>query len=385
MFNTERIEQLKKLETPFYYYDTKLLSETLNQVSVKAQKHEFIVHYAVKANTNTHLMRQISKSGLGADCVSGNEVLKALEVGFKPEKIVFAGVGKSDKEIITALENDIFCFNIESVQEIRVIHQLAKNINKKAQIALRLNPNVKAQTHKYITTGLAENKFGINLGELDTVLEILKGCNSLELTGIHFHIGSQILDLDNFKNLCLRFNDIQKRFDARDIPLKHINVGGGLGIDYRHPEQNAIPDFESYFDTFAKNIERRPNQKIHFELGRSIIGQCGNLMTKVLYVKKGNQKQFVIVDAGMNDLIRPALYEAYHKIENLTSTSADMETYDIVGPVCESSDRFAEDFALPTTQRGDLLAIRSTGAYGESMASNYNLRDKAKSYYDTSL
>ncbi len=385
MFTASLITKFKGLETPFYYYDTTLLANTLAEVKRHADAYQFTVHYAVKANTNPHLMRQIAGAGLGADCVSGNEITQALAVGFKPEHIVFAGVGKSDKEILTALEADIFCFNSESVQELEIINQLAEKTGKIARIALRLNPNVKADTHKYITTGLEENKFGISLSQLDLVIQTLEKCNFLELVGVHFHIGSQIVDLENFKTLCLRLNEIQNTFEAQYFPLQHINVGGGLGIDYRSPEQNPMANFEAYFKIFAENVERRPEQQIHFELGRSIIGQCGSLITKVLYLKEGLKKKFIIADAGMNDLIRPSLYQAYHKIENLTSDSQNWELYDVVGPVCESADCFDKNVSLPSTQRGDLLAIRSAGAYGEVMISTYNLRDRAKSYYLDSL
>lgn len=385
MFTTELIEKFKGIETPFYYYDTELLANTLDEVKKHADEHKFTIHYAVKANTNAQIMKQIAEAGFGADCVSGNEITQALEVGFQPEHIVFAGVGKSDKEILTALEADIFCFNSESVQELEVINELAEKSGKTARIALRLNPNVKADTHKYITTGLEENKFGISLSQLDAILETLEKCKNLNLIGIHFHIGSQIVDMENFKSLCLRLNEIQKTFESKNLPLKHINVGGGLGIDYRSPDQNPITNFASYFKVFAEYVERRNDQEIHFELGRSVVGQCGNLITKVLYIKEGLKKKFAIVDAGMNDLIRPSLYQAYHKIENLTSESENSEKYDVVGPVCESTDCFDKNVTLSESKRGDLLAIRSAGAYGEVMISSYNLRDRVKSYYKHSL
>lgn len=385
MFTTELIEKFKGIETPFYYYDTELLANTLDEVKKHADEHKFTIHYAVKANTNAQIMKQIAEAGFGADCVSGNEITQALEVGFQPEHIVFAGVGKSDKEILTALEADIFCFNSESVQELEVINELAEKSGKTARIALRLNPNVKADTHKYITTGLEENKFGISLSQLDAILDTLEKCKNLNLIGIHFHIGSQIVDMENFKSLCLRLNEIQKTFESKNLPLKHINVGGGLGIDYRSPDQNPITNFASYFKVFAEYVERRNDQEIHFELGRSIVGQCGNVVTKVLYIKEGLKKKFAIVDAGMNDLIRPSLYQAYHKIENLTSESENSEKYDVVGPVCESTDCFDKNVTLSESKRGDLLVIRSAGAYGEVMISSYNLRDRAKAYYKHSL
>lgn len=379
MFDNQLIEKFKTLETPFYYYDLALLHRTLAKVKELAEKYRFHVHYALKANSNNEILKIISSYGLGADCVSGNEVLKALATGFQADHVVFAGVGKSDKEILTALEKDIFCFNCESLQEIQVINELAEKSNKIASIAIRINPNVEANTHQYITTGKEENKFGVNMAELNEILEVIKNSTFIKLVGIHFHIGSQIQDLENFKNLCFRVNEIQEWFTAQNIRLTEINVGGGLGINYRQPDLENIADFESYFSIFNQYLKVKPSQRIHFELGRSIVAQCGSLISKVLYVKKGTNKQFAILDAGMNVLIRPALYQAYHKIENITSTASERATYDVVGPICESADFFGKEVSLPITQRGDLIAIRSAGAYGEVMMSDYNLKEQAKS------
>ncbi len=383
MFKEQTISRFQTIETPFYYYDTNLLKETLEIVATKSKEYDYHVHYALKANANQELLRIIKSYGLGADCVSGNEVKRAIEVGFLPSNIAFAGVGKSDKEILEALQYDIFSFNCESVPELEVINELAKSTNKIAKIALRINPNVVANTHKYIATGSEENKFGINISELNEVIELLKTLTNIKLTGIHFHIGSQILELDNFKNLCLRVNELQQFFAEKQLSLEHINLGGGLGINYQNPDNEPIADFENYFATFHKHLQRLPNQEIHFELGRSIIAQCGSLITKVLYVKKGTAKQFIILDAGMTELIRPALYQAYHQPQNLTA-GKDSETllYDVVGPICESSDCFVKNMTLPTTKRGDLFALRSAGAYAEVMASHYNLREKASTVYE---
>src|SRR5690606_140136 len=333
------------------------------------------------ANANLPILEKIKTYGLGADCVSGNEILKAKECGFSPQKIVFAGVGKSDEEINIALDNDIFCLNCESIPEIEVINELAKQKNKTAAIALRINPNVNAKTHHYITTGLEENKFGINLWELEEVLKTLEVSKNIKLIGLHFHIGSQITDLTVFKGLCLRVNEIQEWFYNHHIIVDHINVGGGLGINYENPEINTIPDYKTFFKLFNDILKLRPNQHLHFELGRAIVAQCGSLISKVLYVKKGIKTNFAIIDAGMTELIRPALYQATHKISNLTTNSKTICRYDVVGPICESSDCFAKALDLPETQRGDLLSIHSAGAYGEVMASSYNLRDIVKSYY----
>lgn len=375
------IEKLKAIQTPFYWYDMDVLRATLLKISENEQKYSgYKVHYAVKANANTVLLEEIRKAGLGVDCVSGNEVRCAVENGFDPAKVVFAGVGKSDWEIEYALEAGISCFNVESVPEMEVINEIAASKGKKACIALRVNPNIDAHTHHYITTGLEENKFGIGMWELDSVIDSLPSLANLELIGLHFHIGSQILDTDPFQELCNRINGLQDQLEKKNVQLKTINVGGGWGIDYEDPDGNPVPDFDSYFATFDKYLSLRPGQELHFELGRSVVAQCGSLITKVLYVKEGQKKKFAIVDAGMNDLIRPALYEAYHKIENLTSDKP-AEKYDVVGPVCESSDCFGKDRELAGTSRGDLIAMRSAGAYGEIMAMRYNLRDIAKSYY----
>lgn len=378
MFDNQLVEKFKKLETPFYYYDLGLLNRTLATVKDLANKYNFHIHYALKANSNEEILKTISSFGFGADCVSGGEVLRALEMGFDRKHIVFAGVGKSDKEMIAALEKNIFCFNCESTQEIEVLNELAKKANKTASIAVRINPNVEANTHKYIATGKDENKFGINMIELEAIVALVEKSINIRLVGIHFHIGSQIRDLDNFKSLCQRINEIQDWFEQKGVQLTEINVGGGLGINYQEPDKEAIPEFENYFGIFHQNLLVRPHQRVHFELGRSIVGQCGSLISKVLYIKKGTNKQFAILDAGMNVLIRPALYQAYHKIENISSTHTETSTYDVVGPICESADFFGKEVSLPLTLRGDLIAVRSAGAYGEVMMSDYNLKDKAK-------
>ncbi len=381
MFCPEEIKRFKTIPTPFYYYDLTLLHHTLNVVVEESKKYNFNVHYALKANSNVEILNIIRLYGLGADCVSGNEITRAKETGFPSEKIAFAGVGKSDEEINIGLEKDIFCFNCESIPELKVINELARRKNKIAPIALRINPNLAAHTHHYISTGLEENKFGINPSELEYVVDTLKTLRNIKLIGLHFHIGSQITNLGNFKGLCLRINEIQQWFYDNRISFSHINVGGGLGINYDNPDLELIPDFKSYFKIFEDHLELRPQQELHFELGRSIVGQCGTLISKVLYVKNGNNTKFIILDAGMTELIRPALYQALHKIENLTSDAIANNPYDVVGPICESSDCFGKALILPTTVRGDIIAIRSCGAYGEVMASSYNLRKVPKSIY----
>ncbi|MGX5201514.1 diaminopimelate decarboxylase [Aliikangiella sp. IMCC44632] len=370
----------KDKETPYYFYDIDLLNETLQQVVSLAENYQFDVHYAVKANANVELLELFNQAGLGADCVSGNEVALAVEVGFHPNKILFAGVGKTDKEIKQALKHKIKAFNVESIQEIEVINELAKEAGVVTEIALRINPNVDAKTHKYITTGLDENKFGINQQDLVEIIHLLPSLSNLKLTGLHFHIGSQITDLNVFKGLCLRVNEIQTWFNENGIAIEHLNVGGGLGINYDNPDKEPIANFEEYFAIFDRFLKRNKDQKIHFELGRSIVAQCGSLITKVVFVKPGINTNFAILDAGMTELMRPALYQSFHKIENLSSTKP-CKLYDVVGPICESSDCFGKAIELPLTQRGDLIAIRSVGAYGEVMMSNYNLRDRYSAFY----
>ena len=380
------VEKFRGLDTPFYYYDVELLERTLAAVREEAARYgNFHVHYAIKANYNPRLLEIIAKAGLGADCVSGGEVAAALAAGVPASKIVFAGVGKTDKEIALALDAGIFCFNAESVPELEAIEALAAERGVVAQVALRINPNVGAHTHSNITTGLAENKFGINYELLDEVIDIIEGLEHIKLVGLHFHIGSQILVMDDFITLCGRINELQELlFETRGLVLPHINVGGGLGIRYDAPDRYPIPDFDLYFATYANNLKLHPGQQVHFELGRSIVAQCGGLVTRATYVKRGICKQFVIVDAGMNDLIRPALYDAYHRIENITSDKPD-EVYDVVGPVCESSDVFCRDRKMPATERGDLLVMRSAGAYGEAMSFGYNCRELPKAVLSTDL
>lgn len=374
------IEKFEALQTPFYYYDMKLLGETLEMVKAESGKYGYHVHYAVKANANPRILQTIAAAGLGADCVSGGEVRAALEAGFPAEKVVFAGVGKADWEIDLGLDAGIFCFNVESLAELEIIHERAVAKGKTARVALRINPEVDAHTHAKITTGLKENKFGINLALLGKVLDAMVPMQHVQLVGIHAHIGSQITDMSAFRNLAIRMNEIQDELEARGIQVENLNFGGGLGIDYYHPNHLPIPAFDNYFAVFKKLLQLRPGQQVHFEPGRSVVAQCGTLISRVLYVKEGEAKKFAILDAGFTDLIRPAMYDAYHRIENLSSDGA-VETYDVVGPICESSDVFGKDVELNEAHRGDFIAIRSAGAYGEVMASQYNCRPLPKAYY----
>lgn len=378
------IDKLKALPTPFYYYDVKLLQDTLDLVKTEAGKYNYHVHYAVKANANPRILSIIAENGLGADCVSGGEVQAALDAGFPADKVVFAGVGKADWEINLGLDNDIFCFNVESAVELDILNELAAAKNKIASVALRINPEVDAHTHAKITTGMKENKFGINLSQLGQVLDNLSTLKNVKLIGIHCHIGSQITDMSSFRNLVIRVNEIQEELEARGINIENLNFGGGLGIDYYHPNHLPIPAFDNYFAVFNKLLKVRPGQQVHFEPGRSVVAQCGTLISQVLYVKVGETKKFAILDAGFTELIRPAMYDAYHRIENISSDEA-VELYDVVGPICESSDVFGKDVELNKAHRGDLIALRSAGAYGEVMASQYNCRCLPKAYYSDTI
>ena len=368
------LDQLMQHETPFYFYDLDLLRATISHINELTASHNAIVHYAVKANGNPRILKEIAAAGLGADVVSGGEILAALDAGFSPGKITFAGVGKTDWEIKLGLEHEIGCFNVESVPELEVISQLATEMGKTANVALRVNPDIDAHTHRFITTATADNKFGIAIEFLPQVVKHAHELPGINLCGLHFHLGSQITVMRPYQMLCETINRLLDDFEHDGTTFEIINVGGGLGIDYADPDTHPIADFGQFFATFHHHLNLRQGQQLHFELGRSIVGQCGSLIARATYVKHNRNKQFVILDAGMTDLIRPALYDAHHKIENLSSRSSERATYDVVGPVCESSDTFAHDCSLPTTQRGDLIAIRSAGAYGESMASTYNMR-----------
>lgn len=384
--NKISLDRLSQFETPFYYYDLELLDRTLQAAKIAADKRGFHIHYALKANFNDKLLSAIQAVGFGADCVSGNEVQKSIDMGFPADKITFAGVGKSDKEIKMALKHQIFAFNVESIEELQVIDELAAELGERANVSLRINPNVDAHTHHYITTGLDENKFGVPNSELEQAASVLRDCKNVDLVGLHFHVGSQITDMNVFKSLCVKVNEWKNWFEERGTTIKILNVGGGLGVDYHHPDENPYPDFEAYFEVFDKFLERTPQQEVHFELGRALVAQSGTLVSRVLYSKSGVKKNFLILDAGMTELMRPALYQAYHKIERLgLATETSELNYDVVGPICESSDCFGKEVTLPVSQRGDLIAIRTAGAYGEVMASKYNLREEIRYVFSDSI
>ncbi len=382
MFTKELTDRLGRIETPFYYYDLDLLRETLSVASGEAANRGFKVHYAVKANFNPVIMKIISGYGLGADCVSGNEIEHAISCGFPAAETVFAGVGKSDREIETALRHGIKCFNVESSAELAVINEIAGRMGKKATIALRINPNVEAHTIRNITTGTDENKFGIRIPELEKVTALFPEMENIVFGGMHFHIGSQITDLHVYRNLCSRVNELWDWFTDRGLEPADINVGGGLGISYEEPDR--FPPFADYFDIFREHLDSKIRSTISFELGRSLTAGCGSLISKVLFVKPGVGETFLILDAGMTDLLRPALYHAYHRIENLTS-DLPVRKYTVAGPICETTDTFGKFIALPETRRGDLMAIRSAGAYGEVMAMRYNMRSLPLSVFSDDI
>ncbi|MBQ4041534.1 MAG: diaminopimelate decarboxylase [Prevotella sp.] len=373
-------DKFQGIETPFYYYDKKVLLATLDTIKAElAERPNYHLHYAIKANANLEVLKEIQKAGFGVDAVSGGEIQQALKAGFEAQKIVYAGVGKNDWEINLGLDAGIFCFNVESLEELRIINELAEKKQKTAKVCFRINPNVGAHTHANITTGLMENKFGIAMEDMELAIREAKELSNIEFIGLHFHIGSQILEMDDFAALANRVNELQDRLESQGIKVKNINVGGGLGIAYNDPDGKPVPDFKKYFDTYAQNLKLREGQQVHFELGRAVVGQMGSLITRILYVKNTHHKQFAIVDGGMSDLIRPALYDAHHKIQNISSMEAE-ETYDVVGPICESSDVFGKNEKLPKCHRGDLIALRSAGAYGEIMACQYNCRKLPKAY-----
>ncbi|MCR4824815.1 MAG: diaminopimelate decarboxylase [Bacteroidales bacterium] len=375
------IERFAEMRTPFYFYDLPLLRRTLDAVQEQLDRNpSFRVHYAVKANFNPGILAEIAARGFGADCVSGGEVKAALDAGFPADGIVYAGVGKSDEEIRFSLQAGISRFNVESAAELQIIDELAAEQDCVAPVSLRINPDIGAHTHAGITTGLAENKFGISYEQLDEVMDLTLSLPHIRYCGLHFHIGSQILDMADFSALCNRVNELVIRLQRGGRPVGDINVGGGLGINYQHPNHLPIADFASYFDTFRSHLQLPMGTPVHFELGRSLVAPCGTLISRVLYVKQGTHKQFAIIDGSMTELVRPAMYRAYHRVENLSSSEAE-EVYDVVGPVCESSDVFVKEMAIDKCRRGDFVAIRSAGAYGESMASHYNCHPLPESYF----
>lgn len=383
MFSSEIVKRFKNLSTPFYYYDISILENNLKLLSNCIEDFNK-VHFSVKSNTNPKLLNLIKSYGLGIDAVSSNEIKHCLELGFDSKDVVFAGVGKSDQEIEYAIKNNISYFNAESIQEIEVINAISNKLSRRTNVSIRINPNIKTDTHKKIQTGSSDDKFGIDLNDLYYIPK-LNNLENIRITGIHFHIGSQLINLKPFNELCETSNDVLNYLKENGLKIKNINVGGGLGINYENPEKNFLSNFKDFISLFNKKIKKEKGQFIDFELGRSIVGQCGFLISKILYSKKSYDRNFLILDSGMNNLIRPALYNSRHKISNITSKHKSFLNYDVVGPICESSDTFAKDYKLIKSNRGDLIVIHSCGAYGESMSSNYNLRDNINSYYSDTI
>lgn len=385
----EQLPSLKGLATPFYYYDMDLFLSTVRTASQAAAECGIKIHYALKANYEEKLLKAMAQAGFGADCVSSAEILLAREAGFDMQSVVFAGVGKTDCEIRTALQCGIGAFNVESLEELAVIDGIASGLGVKAPVCLRINPNIDAHTHKYVTTGLEDNKFGISDYLFDEAVEAVKSSANIEFKGLQFHIGSQITDVEEVFGLeCRRAGEICAYFRSKGLDVKILDLGGGLGVDYEHPDRNPIPDFKTWFSTISKGMKDMGEVEIHVEPGRSLVCQCASLVSRVTYVKKARTKTFVILDAGMGHLIRPALYGSFHKIENLDAQTlgyAADTVYDVVGPVCESADVFASDRLMQRTVRGDMVAIRSAGAYGSVMSSRYNLRPEACAVFSDEL
>jgi diaminopimelate decarboxylase len=385
MLSRQVADSLRKYETPFYFYDTDLLRQTLESITSVAKRYGFVIHYAIKANYDPHLLSIIREYGLGVDCASGNEVRCAIEAGFDPSGIMYAGVGKRDKELRYAIEQGIFAINCESLQEIFIIDSIASSLGKVQDIGLRVNPDIDPKTNKCIDTGQADSKFGISYEELVANLEAIKALKNVHVAGIHLHIGSQIRELHVFEYLCAKVNSIVEHLGKLGLDFGFVDVGGGLGINYDFPENEPVPNFASVFSIIQSHL-KVGGRPVHFEFGRAIVAQCGELITSVLFNKTtASGRRIVVVDASMTELIRPALYGAYHNIENITSGAEERKRYTIVGTACESTDVFDEGVTLPLTERGDLLTIKSAGAYGMSMASRYNLHDLPAAVYSDSL
>lgn len=385
MLSRQVAEKLRKYETPFYLYDIALLRQTLESVTYESKKYNYHLHYAIKANYDDRLLQVIREYGLGIDCASGNELKKAIEAGFDPKTIVYAGVGKRDKELRYAIEQKILAINVESLEELFLLDRMSGEMGVVTDVALRINPDIDPKTNHCIDTGQADSKFGISYEEILENAEELKKLQNLKLIGIHLHIGSQIRELHVFENMCNKVNVIIENLERLGFSFRFVDVGGGLGVNYDVPENEPIPNFASLFSIIHNHLSVG-DREVHFEFGRAIVAECGELITSVLFNKTtATGRRLVIVDASMTELIRPALYGSYHNIENVTSDSESNVKYTIVGTACESTDVFQENVSLKKTKRGDLIAIKSAGAYGMSMASRYNLHDLPGAVYSDEL
>ena len=385
MLSRQVAAKLHAYETPFYLYDMALLRQTLESVVYESKRYGYHLHYAIKANYDDRILQVIREYGLGIDCASGNELKKAIEAGFDPKKIVYAGVGKRDKELKYAIEQEILAINVESLEELFLLDKLSGEAGKVTEVALRVNPDIDPKTNHCIDTGQADSKFGISYEEILENADELKKLKNLKLIGIHLHIGSQIRELHVFENMCNKVNVIVENMERLGFSFRFVDVGGGLGVNYDVPENEPIPNFASLFSIIHNHLSVG-DREVHFEFGRAIVAECGELITSVLFNKTtATGRRLVIVDASMTELIRPALYGSYHNIENITSDSELTTKYTVVGTACESTDVFQENVSLKKTKRGDLLALKSAGAYGMSMASRYNLHDLPGAVYSDEL
>ncbi|MBX7146300.1 MAG: diaminopimelate decarboxylase [Alphaproteobacteria bacterium] len=362
----------KTIGTPFYCYSASLIEHRFKHFQAHLPKNRTLICYALKANSNQAIIKTLGRLGAGADVVSEGELRRALTANIPPDRIVFAGVGKQKNEITFALQNNIYQFNVESVEELKVLNQIAEELKIKAKIALRINPNVDALTHGKITTGKSENKFGINIDQAFEVYNYAKQLSWIDIKGVAVHIGSQLIDWQPFYQSFQKIAQLVKELKKNNFPISRIDLGGGIGIDY-HLDQ--LPNISEYCSIVEKTVGYLDCDLI-FEPGRSLCADSGILVSKTIYVKKGSDRSFVIIDAAMNDFIRPTLYDAWHNIQPVKEPLKDEKfyTYDIVGPVCETGDTFALQRHLPYISNEDLLVIRSTGAYGAVMSSNYNTR-----------
>ena len=373
--NNNILEIAKTRQTPFYLYSENIIKNNYNSYSESFGDHSHNICYSVKANSNLSILSLLAKLGSGFDIVSGGELTRVLMAGGDPAKIVFSGVGKTEEEIIQALDNNIMCFNVESKDELYTINKIAKQKNKKANISFRVNPAINVNTHPYITTGMRDNKFGIDQSDILSLYKDASILDGISIAGIDFHIGSQIMDLEPYLESLVKIITIADDLNASGIPLKHIDIGGGLGISY---EGEPIVDKKVYISEIIKIIGDRKLSLV-IEPGRSIVGEAGLLITKIINIKESSTKSFAITDAGMNDMLRPPLYEAFHSIIEVVNKSIGKTSYDVVGPICETADFLGKDRKLSIAQ-GDFLAVENVGAYGFVLSSNYNTRPKIDEY-----
>lgn len=364
----------KKIKTPFYIYSEKLIKRNISDYLANASKNTLFC-YSVKANSNLTLLKLIASQGMGFDVVSKGELHRAIKAGANTKRIVYSGVGKTKEEIAYALNNKILCFNVESEEELYAINSQASLMKTRANISIRVNPDVKVETHPYISTGMRENKFGIAYEDALGIYQKAKKLESINITGIDFHIGSQITSIEPYLESISSIKNLIEKLEKKDIKLSHIDVGGGLGISY---ENEKLISKRDYIKTILNSLNDL-NMNIIFEPGRSIIGDCGVLVSQVQYVKESNTKNFLIIDASMSELMRPPLYNAYHKITPVRKCDKPHKLYDVVGPVCESADFLGKDRKL-NCQSEDLVIIEDVGAYGSVLSSNYNTRPRPAEY-----